>query len=286
MKVFNDLFEIYKLYHGDLSKNTFHKLIQYEGYKFYLIEIHIANSIQKKISEFECGIGICVRGTNILINRTVQYKNVSPIIEIVPVEETIVDCIVETYLILQFNNSLIKLDLQTVVLDISYHFHTFLENSKSNNLNKKILQINKHYNQSDIDQLRRPILTENVFHSQITSEELIKLFLNHSYHLLDIDLFSEFTNNDLNTFSVYFSTGYNKHLLTFDPKNKKIIISCNIDDMLILKSHFIKGCLKGIAANKKTEGEIQVCNFIEFNEIEHIFFTFYFRVCLKNWQIL
>ncbi|KAJ8954756.1 hypothetical protein NQ314_007026 [Rhamnusium bicolor] len=198
VKVFNDIVELFNLYHGEL-KSGFHKRLKWL-------------------------LSITVRTENLYVNKTVSITNKIPILEIFPIEENIINCVVEASLILPANEKWTVIKLDTIHVDISYHFQTYKETRKLESKANNVLHVTKCYNEElNIQNFKKPLLLEYKLVCHVENNHFIQSVLRNCYHQLEIELFSELGNDTDSEFILQFTSGVEKHILIYDKKRKKCI---------------------------------------------------------------
>lgn len=238
VKIFSDIVELFNLYRDEI-KEDISRFLKYENCKFYMVEIFITNALQIKLKDMNWSLWLSIKSKTKRICKTIEIKqHTIPIIEILPIDLKTIECEVSASIILQSENSLTYLPLDKVSVDIAYHF----EMSKKNKIlstERKVLEITKCHNPSlNILEIRKPPLIEYRFLTKVDSRTFINLFIQNCYHKMDLELFSELTNDTKNNFVLKFSTGLEKHSVSFNKESKILTLRSNILDMIRLKHYF------------------------------------------------
>lgn len=229
VKVFENVFEVYHLYQSNISYNVVKKLAKCDNCKFYLVEIYINNNLLNKIVEFNCILNISVSHDNSTFCNSVKLKNKSPILEILPISETITECTVSVYLLTPLlNNSAMK--IAQINVDFSYHFSKFR--------NKNLTDFSKFAAMYNTVKVPNEFM-EYEFKTNIKHTEFIKAIIKNCYHKLNVEMFSELVNDTNAVFTMNFYTGNNKNTITFDRQTKTIKLKSTITDLVKLKRYLL-----------------------------------------------
>lgn len=258
VKVFENVFEWYNLYQAEISYNVVQKLIKCENCKFYLIEIYIDNSLLDKIVDFKCFLNISVSSKCHTINKSIHLSNKCPIVEVLPVNESVEESTIFIYLFLpHINNTLIK--VAEINIDYSYHF------SKTKNKfseNPKFLKLARTYNKINVSNN----FLEYEFRLNVKHTEFIKTFIKNCYHKLDIELFTELNNDSNSIFTINFYIGFNKNTIIYDRQTKIVKLKACVFDLVKLKRYFLtEFCTTSTTNANEIVKSIRVSEKDEFN---------------------
>nr|XP_023024667.1 uncharacterized protein LOC111512748 isoform X2 [Leptinotarsa decemlineata] len=126
--------------------------------------------------------------------------------------------------------------LETINVDISYHFQKPNKTSLNTKINK-ILQLSKRYNELlDFKCFKDEMQLEYEFRCKIDPSEFLEAILKNSYHNLSIDHFTGLNTDDSNDFLIELSHGSGRHEFRYD-KNNKLQVKSNLQDLQKLKVH-------------------------------------------------
>lgn len=237
VKVFSDIVELFDLY-DDQIKEPASTFFTRENSKFYLIEIFITNALVKKLKGISWTLFISVKYNNVCVNKTIIMKECdTPIVELLAIADNVIDCEVSASIVLPSKDNLIILPLSTVIVDISYHFE-MIKKSKNFSIEKINCKIAKIYNLEQKLERTKPRLPEYQFLTKIDGKEFLKLLIQNCYHKMDLELFSEFANDSKTNVVIKFSTGVEKHSVTFNKETKVVTLRSNVSDLKRLKIYF------------------------------------------------
>ncbi|CAH1179352.1 unnamed protein product [Phaedon cochleariae] len=248
VKVFSDIFDLLALYDDELKVDA-KQFLKYESHKFYLIELYLTQALLQKVSGMNCIINICINYDEMCINRSMKITSnlPSPILEIIPVDEIVVDCSVEAILITD-QCMIIKLD--SVLVDVSFHFKAYDKKRQPNLRETSILQVAKRYNEElALKELNETLVINYEFKFIMDIRTFIEILLKNSYHYLSSDLFTELISSDKNDFTLTLSLGVNKCEILYN-KNDKICLRTTVSDLLMLKKYFYR-MIQGSGENDK-----------------------------------
>ncbi|KAG5893658.1 hypothetical protein JTB14_028812 [Gonioctena quinquepunctata] len=236
VKIFSNLLSLLTLYEDELQTEIV-ELLRYQNCKFYLIEVYTAKALTQKLKEMDCVISISIKTKNRCLNKSVNMNNRLPLVEVIPVDENVVDCSIETHLIFP-TESWMTLKLDTVNVNVSHHLQT--SKKTDNRRNNEILQLSKRYNEYlDFKQFKEEMQLEYEIRCEINPSQFVEAILKNSYHNLGIEHFTGITNDDNNEFILKLSHGLGKHEIMYNKKNK-IRIKSNVRDLQRLKNYFFE----------------------------------------------
>jgi len=240
VKIFSDIFELFSLYKDEVN-NDISNFLTCEDSKFYLVEVFITNSLSKKLKNLDCSLNFSVRNDSFYSCKTIEVKDISlPIFTILAVDRNVINCELSVTLMLLEENNHFCVHLGTVTCDISYHFE-INRTPKVTNKNRTICEISKIHNPDfDYDEICKPLCLEYQFLSNLNSKDFIKLFIQNCYHKIDLECFSELSNNSKNQFVLKFSTGQEKHSVNWDRNSNVITLKSNSKGLIELKKYFCK----------------------------------------------
>ncbi|VEN47914.1 unnamed protein product [Callosobruchus maculatus] len=231
LKIFSKASDVMKLYEDEIQSNSVFKS---ENCKYYVVEIYIMNALLQKLCVEQWFLNVCVHHKNMYISKTVKLRNSSPIIEVIPVYEEVIESILQVTLVPTDNRqSTVSLDQQRI--DISYHFEMYKKGRHKSNTAQKFLQINKLYN--DNNELRELLNQPQEFSlcCQAKSSNFKADFLKNCYHNIGIEQFSNF-EDEPSDFSIQFVCKYSKAEAIISSHEVKI--KCSIADLDLLKQYF------------------------------------------------
>ncbi|XP_066154032.1 uncharacterized protein [Euwallacea fornicatus] len=241
VKIFSDLADLFNLYRDEIQQSLY-EFCKSVNCKFYLIEVFITETLQKKLEGLSWSLWICLKYQGTCVNKIVNIEDKIniPLMYVLAIDQGVVDCTVSAFLRLNSEDRLIMVNLDNVKIDISYHFET---SKKSKHLSKdrKILNTACSYDNDNfllnLD-LHKPLLMEFQFLTKINNKALIDLFIKNCYHKLDIEQFSELAGDPKGNFVLKFSTGAQKHSLTLDKVSRIVTLKSNLTDLRKLKEYF------------------------------------------------
>ncbi|ENN80931.1 hypothetical protein YQE_02637, partial [Dendroctonus ponderosae] len=237
VKVFSDIVELFHLY-DDQIKEPASTFFIHQNSKFYLIEVFITNALVKKLKGINWTLFISVKYDNVCVNKTIIIKECdTPIVELLAIDENVIDCEVSASIVLPSKDNLIILLLSTVIVDISYHFE-MVKKPKNVSIEKMNCEIAKSYNLELKLESNQQRLLEYKFLTKIDGKEFLKLLIQNCYHKMDLELFSEFANDSKTNVVIKFSTGVEKHSVTFNKETKVATLRSNVSDLKRLKIYF------------------------------------------------
>lgn len=244
VKVFNNVFEIYDVLEQEISNYQFQSLLAYNDSKFYLVEVSISHAFQDKILNQKCSLSVEIKNSIRSVNETLRISKFSnPLQVIVPFENSLENCVVDTKLLIFSQNSWIALKLETVEVDISYHFQS-LNNTKTTplSLTSKVLNIFNIYNKDlDLKTLKLPQTIEYSFKCSCSTENFFTSFIQHCYHKLNIDLLTKLSKNENCNVNLQVGMGAeNKTVISYLPNDKILKIVTTQRELRGIKKYFIK----------------------------------------------
>nr|CAI5824193.1 unnamed protein product [Callosobruchus analis] len=250
LKIFSKASDVMQLYEDEIKDTS---AIKTENCKFYLAEVYLTNALLQKLCVEEWFLNICVHHKNMYISKTVKLRNTSPIIEVIPVDEDVIESILQVTLVSKDNRQgIINLDQKHI--DISYHFEIYKKGRHKSSAVQNRLQINKIYN--DDNELRELLNQPQEFslHCQAKSSDFKTDFLNNCYHNIGIEQFSNF-GEDPSDFCIQFICKYSKADIIVSSHEVKI--KCSIADLSLLKQYFYVLLKKYRTSGLTEEEELQ-----------------------------
>lgn len=242
VKIFDNIDDIFNLY-DNIDRQLYTNKFIKENCKFYLIEIYIKNLILDKLvqQQEQWMLNICIRSKNLSVSKTVSLRDSSPITKIIPVEETVIDCVVESYLWLPPE---IMLDLFVVPIDVSYHFKNYQNTTNindNNSLLSRLLKFSKLYENHSIEEIRSPNTEYQLYCNFPKKSDLLFAILKNCYHNFDSTSLSS-SQNTTSSLQIQFALGrYRNNSIHFNEHTKVLKIeSDNLHGLLLLKKYFIK----------------------------------------------
>lgn len=244
VKVFNNVFEIYDVLEQEISNYQFQSLLAYNECKFYLVEVGISHAFQDKILNQKCSLTVEIKNSKRSVNETMLVTKFSnPLQVIVPFENSLENCVVDTKLLIFSQNSWIVLKLETIEIDISYHFQSLSDTKiTSLSLTSKILNIFNIYNKDlNLKALMLPQTIEYSFKCCCSSENFFTSFIQHCYHKLNIDLLTKLSKNENCDINLQVGMGdENKTIISYLPNDKILKIATTLRELRDVKKYFIK----------------------------------------------
>lgn len=255
VKIFRNLMEIYSLYEKDI--HSYESLKMCANSKFYLIEIYLTKLLLQKLRNVKWSLLITVYHENGHTSKVINAMNKICIMDVIPLEESIINCIIYTDLILQLEDQIVIVKLDKIDIDISYHFSTC--RYKTNQLNRtyNLINLTKLYNvTTDIDKYFLPQLHYEL-RLDIEIKDFMKEFIKNCYHSVNLEVFQELVTANINKieFTMFYGQ-QQKYSITF---NKRVVIICaSYADLYLLKKYFYK-----IFHNHKKQTNYQELNTIK-----------------------
>lgn len=263
VKIFRNVMEIYYLYEKDII--SCESLKMHSNSKFYLIEIYLTKLLLQKLRHIKWSLLITIFHENGHTSKVINAINKISVLDVITLDDSIINCVLETDLILELEDQLVIIKLDKIDIDISYHFSTCLY--KKNQLNRmhQLINITKLYNTNiNIDKCFLPELHYEL-KLDVEKQGFMKAFMKNCYHSLNLDIFEELVNENVN--KVEFTLFYGqqqKYSITFSKHN--IIICANYADLYLLKKYFYR-----IFHNHNKQR-----NYQELNTVKVRFLKFYF----------
>ncbi|XP_048520433.1 uncharacterized protein LOC109533089 [Dendroctonus ponderosae] len=156
---------------------------------------------------------------------------------------------------------------------------------KNVSIEKMNCEIAKSYNLELKLESNKQRLLEYKFLTKIDGKEFLKWLIQNCYHKMDLELFSEFANDSKTNVVIKFSTGVEKHSVTFNKETKVATLRSNVSDLKRLKIYFWNDNTvdtgdrpKVMAALKKIMAALNACGDIEkarslYNQLRSIWAT-------------
>lgn len=243
-KVFGSVLELYDVLEHDIPNSHFEELLSYKNRKFYVIEIFASHVFQTKMLHQNWVLNVSIKNSKHAVTRSMCLKkNFSqPLCTIVPFDNSLETCVIETYLTLPSNSCWAILKLQTIVVDISYHFESNKDmHIRPISASSKIFNIFKCYNKNlhNIHNLQTST-SDYLFYCKCSKEQYIKSLLKNCYHRLDSDLYFNLTKCAESSIEVQLKTeDENKATISFNQQEKSIKIVAHTEELCNIKKHFI-----------------------------------------------
>nr|CAH7726707.1 unnamed protein product [Callosobruchus chinensis] len=231
LKIFSKASDVMMVYLDFIQNDCAFKS---ENCKYYVVEVFIMNALLQKLCVEDWFLNICIHHKNTNVSKTVKLQNSSPIIEVIPVDEDVIESILQVTLVPKHNRqSIVNLDQQHI--DISYHFEMYKKGRHRSSTIQKCLQINKIYN--DNNELRELLNQPQEFSlcCHAKSSYFKADFIRNCYHNIGIEKFSNF-EDDPSDFSIQFVCKYSKVEITISSHEVKM--KCSIADLDSLKRYF------------------------------------------------
>lgn len=255
VQIFDKLIDLLNLYEGELYNDI--DYVNLHHCKFYLMEIYITKSLMQKAKGLKCMLHITVKNENLNINKTVILRNKIPIREIIPVNDTVINSVVEVTLLVSSEVKWMVIKLDTVYVDISYHFQIHKKKQKSECKVRNILQITESYNKGVIDQdLQKSLTLERKMLCDVEKDCFISAILKNSYHQLDLELFLELKNEIDKDFLLKLSNGTEVFTLIFNKRRKYLKLEASIHNLCLLKKYFSKEFYQSAQVNKDVTSHV------------------------------
>lgn len=256
VQIFNNFADLLNLYGGELYSDI-PSMLKFGNCKFYLVEIYITKSMMEKVKELKCMLHVTVRNGNRNINKTVMLRNKIPIREIIPVESNIINSTVEASLLVPSEVNLMVIRLDTVNIDISYHFQVYREKQKSECKIRNILQITESYNKGVINQdLQKLETLERKLFCDVEKDYFISTLLKNCYHQLDLELFLELKNDADKDFILKLSNGREAFNLIFNRREKYLKLEADMHSLCLLRKYFSKEFYQNTQLNTDVTSDI------------------------------
>lgn len=243
VKVFSDILELFTLYRDELKLDNLSVYSKLESKKFYLLEIYITESLQDKLKGLDWSLWAYIQSNDTTtVNKSVKITECeTPILCIIPVDNTVINCTVVANLQLISNEKLLVVCLDRVEVDVSYHFETIKHHKhKKLNKNKQIIAINKSYNPENVnlESVHKPLIAEYKFVTKLTNQDLLRLFIKNCYHNVDIELMSEFSSDSKDNLVIKFACGFSKYSLSLNKTQRVITLKGDCTNLSKVKNYF------------------------------------------------
>lgn len=268
VKVFNTISEIYYLYDNELDYHELESLSKNnESCKFYLIEIYLPEELLIKLASAKWKLQITVCSSDFNISKTCPLlSDKNTMYHVLPVHAYIQECLVKSCLFLPSENGWNTIELDSVNVDISYHFEA-LKNKKNvneNNLTNKLIKISKLYsdNHQNIDLMTKDYKLKTEILCNFTKEnDFISNFVRNSYHRLDLEIFAEFPDDNISVIEFQFLLLGEKVAISYNKVTNHVRMKCSSKSIPSLKKFFWKH--SSLFTNcKKIQHKSKVCKVI------------------------
>lgn len=261
VKVFRNVIEIYSLYEKDIISHD--SLNMQTSCKFYLIEIYLTKLLLQKLRNVSWSLLITIFHENGHTCKVINATNKICIMDVITLDDSIIDCVLETDLFLELEDQLVVIKLDKTEIDVSYHFSTLLYMKNQSNRVQNIINVTKLYNAIDIDKYFLPKLHYEL-KLDVEISDFMKAFITNSYHAVNLDTFEEIVN--VNTNKIEFTLFYGqqcKYSITVSKQN--VIILANYVDLYLLKRYFYR-----IFHNHKKHKNYQELNTLKVSYFEFL----------------
>lgn len=244
VKVFGSVFEMYDVLEHDLPNVCFQELSMYKNHKFYLIEVSISQVFQTKMLSQNWLLNVCVKNSKYIVNQSIMLTKLSSsLCTVVPFDNSLESCVVETFLTLPSDSFWPLLKLQTVNVDISYHFESNKDlQIRTISTSQNILNILKLYSKGlyNINSLHTSQTSSCMFYCKCSKRHYIESLLKNCYHRLDSDLYFNLHKCNDTSIKLQLTTGdENKTLIEFNTHSRCVQIVSKISDLYKIKRHLI-----------------------------------------------
>lgn len=234
VKIFRNIMEIYSLYEKDII--SYDALNMQANCKFYLIEIYLTKLLLQKLCNVSWSLLITIFHENGHTCKVINAINKLCIMDVIALDDSIIDCVLEADLILELEDQLVIIKLDKIDLDVSYHFSTCLYMKNQSNRTQNIINLTKCYNVIiDVDKY---FLPELHFELKLDVEisDFMKAFVKNCYHSVNLDIFEEFVHANINKieFTLFYGQ-QQKYFITFSKQT--VIIFANYVDLYLLKRY-------------------------------------------------
>lgn len=263
VKIFRNVMEIYSLYEKDISTES---LKMQANSKFYLIEIYLAKVLLQKLHNIKWSLLITIFHENGQTNKVVNAVNKLCVLDVITLDDSITNCVLETDFILELEKQLVVIKLDKIDIDISYHVSTCLYKKNQSNRIHNLINITKLYNTNiNIDKYFLPELHYEL-KLDIEIQDFLKAFIKNCYHSVNLDIYEELVNTNIN--KVEFTLNYGqqqKYSITLSKQN--VIICSNYADLYLLKKYFYR-----IFHSHKKQRNYQELNILKVRFFENSFY--------------
>lgn len=245
VRVFDSIVEVLD-YNSSLS-TTAQQFLCHPNIKFYLIEVYVSTVFQDKLAAQRWLLNVKIKSPERTMCQSLNLKRQAftyPLAILLPFDGLEKNCVVETSLMLPSKGFWSSIVLDTIHVDISYHFKinklAVLSEPKPSN----VLNVCGCYNKdsSILQNLRSQRIREiRLLCNESVSTFLKKLTL-RCYHRVDCEMVSELTKLETLTYLEIATdnTAYNKAVICFNPKEKILKIKATPQIIYDLKKFFIK----------------------------------------------
>lgn len=255
VKVFPNLIDLYTLY--DKNIPPYENFKSYMNCKFYLIEIYLTELLIQKLRNLKWYLLVTVYHENGCCSKVINANNKTCIMDVIPVEETIINCNIETDLFLQLEDQMSAIKLDKTQTDISYHLSSSTYTRRELNRTHILTNITQLHNPTiEIEKLLLPILCYEIrLHVDVT--EFLKILVQNCYHLMNLEIYNELESGNKSKMEFTLCYGQQqKYSITCN--DQSLTISANYHDLYLLKQYFYK-----VLHNHKQEG-----NYAELNDLK------------------
>lgn len=237
VKIFRNVVEIYSLYEKDIISCEFLKM--QANSKFYLIEIYLSKLLLQKLRNIKWSLLITIFHENGHTSKVISAINKLCVMDVITLDDSINDCVLETDLILELEEQLVVIKLDKIDIDISYHFSTCIYKKNQSNRTHNLINITKLYNTNiNIDKYFLPELHYEL-KLDVEIQDFMKAFIKNCYHSVNLDIFEELVNTNMNKLEFTLSYGQQqKYSITFS--NQNVIVCANYADLYIIKKYFYR----------------------------------------------
>lgn len=235
VKIFRNLFELYTLYEKDIS--SYDSLKEYTNCKFYLIEIHLTKLLLKKLSNLNWSLFITIDHESSRSSKVINNVNKTCIVDVIPINEIILNCTLETDLIVYLENQIVRIRLDKTEVDIQYHFSSSSYTKNQLNRYQTFINITQLHNTGiNFATFSFPMLDYELKYNG-NVKEFVKTFIKDCYHSFDIEMLNELESMNKNKIEFTLYAGQqHKYSISF---NKEMVkIRASYEDLFLLKKYF------------------------------------------------
>ncbi|KAJ3660550.1 hypothetical protein Zmor_004993 [Zophobas morio] len=235
VKVFGSVTEIENLY-DELSYRL--NVLDFSGCKscnFFLIEVVLTKTLLAKLIGTKWKLQIVVKGENFCISKVASIGDDNSVMEIIPVDNCVYECVVDVHLFYSCEDDWIMLDLSTINVDISYYFESYKEKKLNTPVVDNFLKITKLYNgNKNLTCFRTLPHVQTQFKCNFDKHGFVSTFIRNSYHRLSLESFSEVANDSKRVIELQFSVNSEKIVVFYHKDTNILKLKCApfINEML------------------------------------------------------
>lgn len=235
VKIFRNILELYSLYDNNLP--SFESLQNYRNHKFYLIEVYLTKLLLKKLHNLKWSLLVSISHKHGNTSKVIPGISKTCLLDIIPIDETVMNSIVQTDLILPLADQITIINLNKTRVDISYHLSTKLYTKTELGRPEILMNITKLYNSTlEFKYYLLPVLDYEM-RLGIGVKSFMRTFIKNCYHSLDLEIFNELDSENKTEFKFTVSSGQQqKYSISVNKQN--VIISATYKDLYLLKKYF------------------------------------------------